>query len=298
MADIKLFSTNNNKVKELIGKSVKLEKSLQRLFEANLETFLGVRFLASEYDLGLVDKGRIDTLGLDENNFPVIIEYKKSMSENVVIQGLFYLNWLLDHKADFQLLVQEKLGKDRSKIIEWSGARLICIAGNFSRYDNHAVTQIDRNIELYRYSIFTDLILLDLINRVNQRKAAVNKIKNTKRPTVSDYYEKCSQELKDIYDELKKFMFSLSDEVELKILERYYAFRHIKNFASLKFLPKNNTIVLWLNLNLKEMKLEKGFSKDVSNIGHHGTGNVEIRIRSMEDFEKAKPLITKSYELS
>jgi RecB family endonuclease NucS len=109
MSDIKLFRLGiSNHVEELSSKFAKLEKELQQLIEQHLETFLGVRFLASEYTT--THKGRIDSLGLDENGCPVIIEYKRHSNENVINQGLFYLNWLLDHKADFQLLVMKQLG--------------------------------------------------------------------------------------------------------------------------------------------------------------------------------------------
>ena len=91
MGDIKLFSINQDTVEELIGSAVTIEKSLQTLIERHLDAFLGVRFLASEYSTGKTHAGRIDTLGLDENNCPVIIEYKRSMNENVINQGLFYL---------------------------------------------------------------------------------------------------------------------------------------------------------------------------------------------------------------
>lgn len=59
MSDIKLFKICNSAVSELSGKSVALEKSLQELMEKNLETFLGVRFLASEYSTGKTHAGRI-----------------------------------------------------------------------------------------------------------------------------------------------------------------------------------------------------------------------------------------------
>ena len=68
MSDIKLFQLANNKVTELEGKSVTIEKSLQSLFEKHLVSFLGVTFLASEYSTGTKHSGRIDTLGIDENN--------------------------------------------------------------------------------------------------------------------------------------------------------------------------------------------------------------------------------------
>ena len=80
MSDIKLFRTSNGTVGELKGTSVAVEKSLQTLIEQHLETFLGVRFLASEHSTGKVHGGRIDTLGIDEDGCPVIIEYKRALN--------------------------------------------------------------------------------------------------------------------------------------------------------------------------------------------------------------------------
>jgi hypothetical protein len=57
----------------------------------------------------------------------------------------------------------ERFGKDHASKVEWSSPRLICIAGDFTRYDEHAVKQISRNIELVRYRRFEDLLLLDLV---------------------------------------------------------------------------------------------------------------------------------------
>jgi RecB family endonuclease NucS len=111
MSDIKLFQISNRSAAELEGKSVTIEKTLQSLIEKHLYTFIGVKFLATEYATGIKHGGRIDTLGIDENNCPVIIEYKRTTNENVVNQGLYYLDWLLDHKAEFKLLVMEKYGK-------------------------------------------------------------------------------------------------------------------------------------------------------------------------------------------
>ena len=115
MADIKLFEIKE-KIEEKIASTVFLEKELQNLIEENMETFFGVRFLKSEY---IITNGRMDSIGIDENNSPVIFEYKRSSSENVINQGLFYLDWLLDHKSDFKLLVIEKFGMEASNKIDW-----------------------------------------------------------------------------------------------------------------------------------------------------------------------------------
>nr|WP_237693801.1 endonuclease NucS domain-containing protein [Streptomyces sp. SID2888] len=53
----------------------KVEADVQGLVEAHMDLLLGVRFLASEYGTGSVHGGRIDSLGLDENGSPVIVEF-------------------------------------------------------------------------------------------------------------------------------------------------------------------------------------------------------------------------------
>jgi hypothetical protein len=165
LADIKLFQLQADSVRELPAESVDIEKTLQLLLERHLEQFLGVRFIATEYQTGKTHGGRVDTLGLDDNNCPVIIEYKRALNENVINQGLYYLDWLMDHQGEFTLEVMKRFGRDVADNIDWSGPRLLCIAGDFTRYDEYAVHQIPRNIELLRYRRYgPDLLVLDLVN--------------------------------------------------------------------------------------------------------------------------------------
>lgn len=109
MADLKLFRVTAGVATEMHSTTVALERSLQQLIERNMEEMFATRFLASEFSTGNRHGGRVDSLGIDENSSPVIFEYKRATNENVINQGLFYLNWLLDHKAEFTLLVMERL---------------------------------------------------------------------------------------------------------------------------------------------------------------------------------------------
>jgi len=236
MSDIKLYRMVQGGVSELIGGAVALEKSLQVLFEANLESLLGVRFLATEFVTN--EGGRMDTLGVDENNSPVVIEYKRSSNENVINQGLFYLDWLMGHRKDFEWLVLEKLGKDAAKAVDWSGPRLICIAGDFGKYDEHAVKQMNRNISLIRYRKFEgDLLLLEQLTTASAKAVAApiaaggpsNAKPNYK--TIGEQMAEAPQELMDLYHLLTDYMLALGDDVETKITAYYVAFRRIKNFA-------------------------------------------------------------------
>lgn len=61
------------------------------------------------------------------------------MKDNVINQGLFYLNCLLDHKDSFKVLVIEKLGLDAANEIDWSMPRVVCVDGDFTKYDEFAI---------------------------------------------------------------------------------------------------------------------------------------------------------------
>lgn len=300
MGDLKLFRIKNE-VRELVGTSVAIEKSIQTLIENNMEAFFGITFLASEYSTGKNHGGRIDSLGIDENYCPVILEYKRALNENVINQGLFYLDWLMDHKAEFKLLVMEKVGKDIADKIEWSMPRLLCIAGDFTKFDEYAVKQINRNIELIRYKKYEDdLILFELVNATTASQTSIvsgdgtNKLNVYK--TVTENLQQADKELQDMYYSVRDFILNLGDDIQEKVLKYYIAFKKIRNFACVEVYPKSKTILMYLNINPDEVELKEGFTRDVRNIGHYGTGNLEVRINNKDDFEKAKELIAKSYD--
>ncbi|GMG97965.1 DUF5655 domain-containing protein [Tepidimicrobium xylanilyticum] len=298
MGDLKLFRIKNG-VKELAGTSVAIEKSIQTLIENNMETFFGIKFLASEYSTGKNHGGRIDSLGIDENYCPVILEYKRALNENVINQGLFYLDWLMDHKAEFKLLVMERLGKDIADKIEWSMPRLLCIAGDFTKFDEYAVKQINRNIELIRYKKYEDgLILFELVNATTASQTAIvdSTTKSNANKTVTKNLQQADKELQDMYYSVRDFILNLGDDIQEKVLKYYIAFKKIRNFACVEIYPKSKTILMYLNINPDEVELKEGFTRDVRNIGHYGTGNLEVRINSKDDFERAKGLIAKSYD--
>jgi predicted transport protein len=301
MGDIRIFRIDTPQAEELKGSSVALEKSLQTYMEQNLEPLLGVTFLASEYATGKTHGGRIDTLGIDENGFPVIIEYKRALNENVINQGLYYLDWLLDHKAEFELLYLKTFKKQGDEVIDWTGPRLLCIAGDFTKYDVHAVQQINRNVELIRYRKFdTSLLLLELVNATAQNGDSVPPQNAEKKVagnrTFSESLELSHADQKDRYEALKAFALALGDDVQVKVTKLYAAFRRIKNFTCVELRPQSNLMLLYLRLNPDDIPLEEGFTRDVRNIGHWAPGDLEISIRSDADLERAKALIVKSYE--
>jgi predicted transport protein len=306
MGDLKLFQIDNGTALELQGMALALERPLQVLIERNMEVLFGVRFIASEHSTGKKHGGRIDSLGLDENGSPVIFEYKRSINENVINQGLFYLDWLLDHRAEFELLVMKKLGTQAAEQIDWSGPRLICVASDFTRYDEHAIAQINRSIELVRYRDYGGAFLtLDLVASTSAAATAAGATddapKSTRRTaekTVTQLHEQASEDLRNLYDTLEAYLLSLGDDVTKTTRQLYYAFRRIKNFACVEIHPQSKKLLVFLKTDPNSVTLEPGFTRDVTKIGHFGTGNLEVTIANRQDFERAQALILTSYQAS
>ena len=298
MSEIKLYDTNGQ-VKELISSSVLLEKELQTLIENNMFIFFGVRFLKSEYS---ITGGRMDSIGIDENNCPVIFEYKRNSNENVINQGLFYLDWLLDHKADFKLLVMNVLGKEAADLIDWSAPCVICVAHKFNKYDIHAVDRMQANIKLVEYRKYNNgMLLFEHLNSPSLAKTLPPEpaehvaVQPQKHDTVFhlEKLESLAPDLKELYESICSYVESLGDDVASNQLKQCLAYRKLRNFVCIEIFSKQ--LKLFLTLAPSTVEFVKDFSRDVSNVGHHGTGDVEVIVRTPEDFEKAKPLIERAY---
>lgn len=322
MSDIKLFRLQAGRATELQGDSSDLEKPLQTLIEKNLDVLLGIRFLATEYATGKTHGGRIDSLGLDENHCPVILEYKRSVGENVINQGLFYLDWLMDHQAEFKLLVMEVLGKASADQIDWSAPRLVCVAADFTKYDGHAVQQINRNIELVRYRRFgEDLLLLELANASSasagrsalsakpgkaskggkpvikaagedERGAGAKKAGADK--TFAEWMTTLPAPVAELLASLEDHVMSLGDDVQRKELKLYVAFKRLKNFATV--VPQKGRLLLYLHLDVDKVTPPARIGRDVRQQGHWGTGDMELSLTTPEDLEAVKPLIQMAYD--
>jgi predicted transport protein len=305
MSDLKLFRIGGGKVAELTGSSMALEKHLQHVIEQNMETLFGVRFLASEYSTGHKHRGRIDSIGIDENDAPVIFEYKRASNENVVNQGLFYLDWLLDHKAEFTLLVMQRIGAEQATAIDWLNPRLVCVAGDFTRYDEHAVQQINRSIELVRYRDFGgELLALELLTAAGTAPSSAppknsSSVKNSlAAKNITELLAKADDDLANLYSDLDARLVALGDDVQKTVRQDYFAYKRLKNFACVEVHPKNGVLLVYLKVNPDTVDLVKGFSRDVRHIGHFGTGDLELRIMSSDDLARAEPYVRSSYEAS
>jgi len=175
-----LFSRNKEALAAVKPGAFRNEKELQGLIEANLQTVFSCRFVCSEFATGERHGGRIDSLALSEENNPVIIEYKVTESSDLVNQSLFYLSWIHDHRGDFQVAVNKALGDVE---VDWTDARVICIAPGYKKYDLHAVQVMGANIELWQYRLYeNDILSLEEVFR--RHEALFSDAKTTEKNPV------------------------------------------------------------------------------------------------------------------
>lgn len=304
-----IFEISENKLLPVEQKNFSLEKELQSLIESNLEEVFNCRFVATEFSTGAQHAGRIDSLALSEEDNPVIIEYKKVESSELINQSLFYLHWIQDHKGDFEIAVQKTLGNGVK--VDWTDVRVICIAPNYKKYDLHAVQVMGANIELWKYRLFTNnsLYLEEVLHNTKSttvisqssnknpvmveagKKAA--QVRATATYTTEEHFEGKSKEIQELMHEIREFVTGLDSAIEEAPKKYYIAYKSSKNIVCME--AKSRNIKLFLKLKPSEVLEPPKNYRDVSKIGHYGTGEVEFTISKPEEFEETKKYIELAY---
>ncbi|MGW5906513.1 DUF5655 domain-containing protein [Streptomyces althioticus] len=101
--------------------------------------------------------------------------------------------------------------------------------------------------------------------------------------------------LQDLYGELDDALTAWG-EVEVAPLQYCIVYRRLVNVASVIFRPKHEAVLTYLRLDPDTVQLEEGFTRDIRGIGHLGTGDLEVRLISAVDLEKATPLIRRAFK--
>lgn len=305
-----LFTVSKAALQQVAQSKFSSEKYLQQLVETNLDTVFKCRLVATEFSTGAQHAGRIDTLALSEDDNPVIIEYKVVESSDLVNQSLFYLSWIQDHRGDFEIAAQKTLGPKVR--VDWSDVRVICIAPNYRKYDLHAVRMMGANIELWTYRLFTNDVLYfeEVLQKSEPRVGAASML--GKNPvmvaagkkaaaaraigsyTFERHIEGKPQSMRELAVGINDFITGLDPSIEVSPKKFYVAYKTSQNIVCMEV--KHKRVLLYLKLDPKTTRGPKGISRDVSDVGHYGTGDLEVAINGQLDFDAAKPFIQQAYE--
>lgn len=293
-----LFSHTGNQIKQLSKISFINEKELQDFIETNLKELFGIRFLKSEYTTTKNHGGRIDSLGIDDNDCPVIIEYKWGEKDNIINQGLFYLDWLVDHQGDFKVLVQEKLGINIS--VDFRSPRVILVAQTFNKYDKYAINRMPENIELWSYSKYENNIFeLKLVASSHAKKSSTSKVQISKVDypdySIDNHISAKSKKIKQLFYDLQEKIFKLetTQQIEETPLKLYIAYRASKVF--IQVWVKKQSINIHFKTELDKFKDPLNLLNQVSDGVKQRGVYCEFVVNEFDDIETAISFIEQSY---
>lgn len=291
-----IFKETTGKLKKLKTIPAEKEKNLQKLIEENLDEVLGMQFLATEYTTTF--GGRIDTLAVDYNGAPVIIEYKRNKNDNVINQALSYLRWLQAQKKEFfEMLILKKLGQETAQqiSIDWKNPRVVCIAESYSKFDIDTVEVIPMRIELFKYRYYDEGIFSLEPLGVSEQKAKSDSITQIEKPTIDtsidDLIFKANKTTKRLFEDIRARIFELDENIKEKATTSYVAYRVTKNFAEIH-IGKNQ---LKIHLRPVDYVDERGIVEKVPE-GYQWTMDRRVYLKSEEDMDYAFGLIEQSYK--
>lgn len=294
-----IYEIKNNKLNEIHEAPFKLEREIQELFEANLAEVMGLKFVRSEFS---IKNKRIDTLAYDEQAKAfIIIEYKRDKNVSVVDQGFTYLGLMLENKADFVLEHQGQLNSTlKTADVDWSQTRVAFVSPSFTDNQVQATNFKDIAIELWEVKRYTNgtvsitpikksksaTSIKPLTQQNNELKAIADEIKVY---TEDDHRSNTSEEIYELYEQFRDAILNLASDIDIKPQKHYVAFKKDGNVACLEMQKKKMKI--YIGAKVGTLDDPKGIAKDVSNIGHYGTGDYEVQVDSDKDLEYIMSLI-------
>jgi predicted transport protein len=294
-----IYAISNNELSEIPVNNFAKEKEIQTLFEANLNTLMGLTLVRPEFP---IKNKRIDTLAFDDQSRGfVIIEYKRDQNISVFDQGITYLKLMLENKAEFILEYNERMkGSLNRDGVDWSQSRVVFVSPSFTENQIQTTNFTDLAIELWQVTRYSNNTLhVNTIEKTSSVsiKQATQQSKDLKLIaseikvyTEEEWLKYAGEEMSELYKKFRTSILNLDNGIEVKPNKVYIAFKKGgKNIVDIDLQQK----ALKIFINAKWGKIDdlKKIFKDVSNIGHSGNGDYQIQVHNDENLEYIMSLV-------
>lgn len=291
--------------KRINHKNFEKEKDLNIFIKKHAKEIFGITILFTEY--GIYDRKSkrqfsIDAVGIDEDNRPVIIEYKIKTSKDILSQTLSYLVLFEENQEKFQTKIKSL---QRNQEIDFR-PQGICIAPSFGRYDINAAAS--KGIELYEYKSFGEpspnIVMFELINNNSKKEPEPTDIPkphvkpSNNKKSYLDIYQNFNQEMKEIVNTIDHFILTNFEQANVSIIKNSRNYKRNHTFCNVSIWDEN--IYLWLKLKWNDDYQDKyqatDYTEKNANNKDETRCNVKISLSSLADFEQVKPLLKTAYE--
>ena len=112
--------------------------------------------------------------------------------------------------------------------------------------------------------------------------------------TIEQHFKGKPAAIREIAQEVAEFLLSLDPSMEEIPKKLYIAYKISQNIACMEL--KKERVLLWVKLDPKRVDLPRRIARDVTTIGHYGTGDLELSVRTSDDLETVKPVLEQAYQ--
>ncbi|RVZ90265.1 DUF262 domain-containing protein [Helicobacter pylori] len=99
---------------------------------------------------------------------------------------------------------------------------------------------------------------------------------------------------RELFDILSKEIKALDERIIEKFNQEYISYMFDKNFVDI--VPLKNGLKLYLNMPFNELQDEKNLARDMTNKGHLGNGDIEVKLETKENIPYCLGLIKQALE--
>jgi len=271
-----LFEIKNSKATKISQKEFNNELELHQLIDKNLEELFGIRYIKDEH---ITDKhGRIETLGIDESNRPIVIEYKKTKEKGQLVQANRYMTWIKQNPDSFELLARKNIKNIKGEI-DFINPRILCFAQEYSIDDKCLALSLGAELWKYRYYENEFLFIAreeepEQLITTKTKGFIIKKIdrEQKKAKTVEQHLQNASKELEDLFIRVDTEIKNISSEVERYTTNAEILYKTSRNFVCLAIQNKNNCLRLLLRTINDEIIDNKNLTTKIPKT--HGYGNI------------------------
>jgi uncharacterized protein with ParB-like and HNH nuclease domain/predicted transport protein len=118
--------------------------------------------------------------------------------------------------------------------------------------------------------------------------------KDSRNYTLDDFAESLKGDMGELFRELRMRIMNLDSSVKEEFTKLYIAYKNSTNFVDI--IPQKNRLRLILNMPFGEVNDPKRLCKDITTVGHHGNGDLEVGIESLAEIDYIMFLIRQSFE--
>jgi len=112
--------------------------------------------------------------------------------------------------------------------------------------------------------------------------------------TLADHPHLVTPAMRELFEAFRKEVMALDACVTEEFMKLYVAYKAETNFVDV--VPQAKRLRLSINMTFAEVIDPKGLCRDVTNIGHYGTGDVEVGLKSLDELPYVMGLVRQSYE--